>query len=343
MRNDAFQTHKGGAGPAFVPPKSGFGLGQRFGIPLTWGLGLLLFVTIFSILSFSYHDKYDCFTVSTAGYVFCAFYAFPNTELRFRMTFWRWAPLLITSLSVLVATWLGEMNYEGRMRHYYDIKYGHLYTNVVPTNPAMYYPDASIIRFSDDSRVDTTRIVAGKYNEETYCAAPVVNDAPLDDSTPITFWATGKDCCQSYPPRFTCFAGQLEGTDADFRSVKTAMLATFERMTESDDRYYFSKTVKAGISRYSLPPLSRDDRIMLLQWSRDPFGDRDDFQRGGVIMFWIISLGATVFFIAMMIFARPGPTSAASPQWQPEKAGLVAGGLMGSSNLGQATKSRSLF
>ncbi|CAD7961161.1 unnamed protein product [Amoebophrya sp. A120] len=302
-------------------PKPGLQIGQKFAVSAAWATAFVLFTVVFSVLSFSYHNKFDTFTVALIGLFFAALYGFPGGEVRVRQTVWRWMPLLACSGAVLLAVWLGETNYHWYQRHFFDLEYGHLHTGVAATNAALMYKDAAVLRFSADSRLDYTRTLGLKKDGSTYCVAPVMSDSlRVEDDKPYSFWAVGLNCCDEKLREFTCGStglGKVFGSVEELAATKTGILATYSSFSEQgidEEKLLYLNAIRMARARFALPqwPAGKD-AIFMLNWSKDPFQDKTDFRTGALLFFWIWfllfalqSISRSCFFCSPSTPGRPG-------------------------------------
>lgn len=149
---------------------------------------------------------------------------------------------------------------------------GRNYKNVSPTAKAAEYSDAGIIRFSEDSALDTSRAFGFKGQDFTYCVAPVVSSTvPVhpDSSGPaISFWAVGADCCGNRAD-FRCDgAGQAEDRDA-FAVKEPEKDALTRLLVPSSSRPMYLKAIAAAKAMHSLKS-EDDNNILLVRWASDP-------------------------------------------------------------------------
>mmetsp|Transcript_22181 Transcript_22181/g.55924 ORF Transcript_22181/g.55924 Transcript_22181/m.55924 type:complete len:337 (-) Transcript_22181:91-1101(-) len=312
------------------PPgvKQGLEIGQRFAVAAAWFTAFILFVVVFAVLSFTYHSKYDSYTVAVIGLFFAALYGFPTGNVVIRQTLWRWMPLASCGFSVLLAVWLGETNYHWYQQHYFDIEYGHLHNGVLPTNSGFVYKDAAVVRFSADSRLDNTRVVAMQKDGHRYCVAPVISSTgTVTEGKSYNFWAVGLDCCNEQTREFSCGSGKLKKTiSADqVEATKIGILATYEG-DATVERRLFLNAVRMANARFALPSFSRNDAIILLNWSVDPFQDKDDFRSGGLLFFWVWFVVSALVYAGLAYFVRPGKNSPAHPHFMITLARTQQGG-----------------
>merc|ERR1719181_428636 len=70
-----------------------------------------------------------------------------------------------------------------------------LYHDVQPTTPAKAHPDAIVLKFTSDTKVDDTKALGMKVSESlygrTFCVAPVL----IEGQQRVEYWAAGVDCC----------------------------------------------------------------------------------------------------------------------------------------------------
>ncbi|CAD7937784.1 unnamed protein product [Amoebophrya sp. A25] len=310
---------------------AGLEIGQKFAVSFSWFTSFVLFVTVFAVLSFTYHSRVDTHLVSTVGLFFAAIYGFPNAESRFRESVWRWVPLFSCGGSVLLATWLGETNYAWYQRNFYDIEYGHVYTGVRATNPGTLYTDAAVIRFSSDARLDNTRVTALTDEDGTsYCVAPVVDQNPVKKGLPYSFWAVGTGCCAPEKQDFWCGSDSLRKklTATEVETAKTGLVVgstgvavrkkistTSMSQSKKDELAMFERAIKMANSRHALPRPTAQDSLVLLNWTTSATKDKSDYRQAGLLFFWVSLLLVLALYVSFLLFAQPGETDPAHPDW----------------------------
>lgn len=106
---------------------------------------------------------------------------------------------LLTTIALCVASLIGLFAYSFSLEAYWSSYGGHAYVNILPSEPAAAYTDASKFVFADEARLDVSHAL-GYMDGRTYCVAPILDDTPTGTAQ---FWAAGQNCCSSRNS-FTC-------------------------------------------------------------------------------------------------------------------------------------------
>lgn len=94
-------------------------------------------------------------------------------------------------IAFLASAFSGILTYHLCFEAYWVSADGHAYANILPSEPAAGYADASKLVFADEARVETSQAMGYK-DGSVYCVAPILDDAPLEN---VQFWAAGENCC----------------------------------------------------------------------------------------------------------------------------------------------------
>lgn len=94
-------------------------------------------------------------------------------------------------IAFLTSAISGLLTYHLCFEAYWASADGHAYANILPSEPAAAYADASKLVFADEARVETSQAMGYK-DGTVYCVAPILDDAPLEN---VQFWAAGQNCC----------------------------------------------------------------------------------------------------------------------------------------------------
>jgi len=191
---------------------------------------------------------------------------------------------ILSFAGILVGGCVGFSCYELQLAHFWFLNDGHVYTNVLPSDPAAGYVDAGKLLFTEDSRVDTSRSL-GYQDGNTYCVAPIMDDSDHGD---VEFWAAGVNCCSSRG-NFVCddaFEPEARG-GAIIRSVSAL---------SSDVRDKYALAVRQAEAAFEIA--STPDPLFV-RWVQDPQLLQDDFWHVGC---GVIIAGCGVYLLLQCIF-----------------------------------------
>lgn len=236
-----------------------------------------------------------------AGVVACVFFGmfFIVTYLKSGplASLWYLAIGLLVLLAVAVGTCCGNYNYWDHLFQYWSVEEMRTYSNVMPTEPAASHPDAGVLIFSKDARVDTTRAVGHKLGT-SYCVAPILDEQNLDH---VEYWAAGIDCCGSRAD-FSCD----DAWDPDAKSGVVildtvaqpggkAPEGTFRFWGKERDMYL--RAIKDAEATFLL---TSADNPIFVRWTASPHAMQAELWRGAMGM-----LGASIliYLITSIILA----------------------------------------
>lgn len=174
--------------------------------------------------------------------------------------------------TALLPVYIGVKIFVGIYAPYTLAMTGRKYDDVSPTAKAAVYADAGIIRFSEDSALDTSRAFGYKGDDFTYCVAPVVSREaavhPSSGGPKVSFWAVGKDCCGNRRD-FECDgAGETETRNAF--TVKELQKDWFTSLlVPKTSRPSYLKAVKAAKALHNLQS-ENDEQVILVRWAAEP-------------------------------------------------------------------------
>jgi len=202
---------------------------------------------------------------------------------------------LVLGMLCMVATFfgtiLGYWNYHTYMSFYWTYETNGVYTNLMPSEPAVAHADAGKIIFSDFTRVDTTR-AAGYKDGTVYCAAPILDDVPI---AKVEYWAVGTNCC-SQRADFNC-------DDSWNPKAKSGMVVLESNPWIPNNHDQYMNAVRLAEATFQI--ISAKEPIFV-RWVAEPEVVQDDFYRSGIGFFLaeiFIYLLASVIFGLMSLGA----------------------------------------
>lgn len=179
---------------------------------------------------------------------------------------------------------VGLTTYQLQLAHFWFLNDGHVYTNVLPSDPAAGYVDAGKLLFTEDSRVDTSKSL-GYQDGDTYCVAPILDDSDTGD---VEFWAAGVNCCAS--------RGNFVCDDAFEPSARGGAVIRSVSALSSDVRDKYALAVKQAEAAFEIA--STPDPLFV-RWVQDPQLLQEDFWHVGC---GIIIAGLGVYLLLQCIF-----------------------------------------
>jgi len=246
-------------------------------IVLPWGI----FVGVFWLLSFFVH--YDhveatyCLILFAlaipVGFGLKWFFhrndaTFANTELH------SWYIYLAAACLVawLAGVILGDVNYSGNMKKYYDLSSMGLSKDVDPRSVSgNRILDTSRVYFKKGSFIQQDRAMGYK-EKSTYCVAPIVfGNQSLVPQAVYSYWAVGVDCCTPMPPSsFWC------GSDAFDPEAHAAL-------RWPGDSTNFKHAIEMAEVEYGIKASSP----LFFSWMKDPDGETMKYRNAGIHSFHV--------------------------------------------------------
>lgn len=179
---------------------------------------------------------------------------------------------------------VGFTCYELQLAHFWSLNDGHVYTNVVPSDPAASYVDAGKLLFTEDSRVDTSKSL-GYQDGDTYCVAPILDDSDTGD---VEFWAAGVNCCAS--------RGNFVCDDAFEPNARGGAVIRSVSALSSDVRDKFALAVRQAEAAFEIASAPNP---LFVRWVQDPQLLQEDFWHAGC---GVIIAGLGVYLLLQCIF-----------------------------------------
>lgn len=188
---------------------------------------------------------------------------------------------MLCILASIFGTVVGFYNHYKNMIYYYT--YGDLrkYTNVAGSQSSTQFGDAGMLMFTGDTMVDTTRAVGFKNAAEggtVYCVAPVM-DSSMGQTTPVSFWAVGTNCCE---PRahFACDDAGSGAKSAMIMLEKDFLVPpTMEWVLGGlSSRAGFDKAIELEQATFGTIAAHV---TALIRWTKDPVALQDEYKHRG--------------------------------------------------------------
>lgn len=186
-------------------------------------------------------------------------------------------------VSVVLGCTAGKILYDRDMAEYWLNMSRPARSDVEPTALAASYRDASVLHFTDATRVDLHRVLGFRPEEDrlTYCVAPLLDDSQQDH---VEFWAVGVDCCE---PLWGFYCGDVLIPTARSGAVLPAMASSY-----TSRRY--TRYLDAAHQAASLYHLTIAEEPVFVHWVQDPATERSRELRDGIV-------GVVLFCIAYLL------------------------------------------
>lgn len=244
----------------------------------------LCFVAFSCLFNFAYHDFPGItWTVFAVFVAMLLVYFNPNnaadndTPLHLFL-----GPLSL--LAVCFGTYVGYTTYDREMSHYWFLSDSHMYTNVVPNDPAAAYSDAGKLLFVDDARVDHAKAM-GYQEDHLYCVAPIMDSSSIGSA--VQYWAAGVDCCGARGD-FTC-------DDAFNPDARGGAVIRETSKFREDLHDMYMKAVKQAEAAYEINGV---EEPLFVRWVVDPEELQENYWRVGTGI--ILASGGVYAFLSVV-------------------------------------------
>lgn len=198
-----------------------------------------------------------------------------------------WQGLLAASLllAVVASISVGEGNFAGNMRPYYDITNLNEYPNVDPAlfsgNQMM---DAGKIDFAEGSKLETKYSMAFR-NSDVYCVVPIVSGD--NELASYDFWAVGMNCCTGDSNSFHC--GEYANPEA-----RSGL-----RLMQDDERAFYRLAVQQAEAAFNIEA----KHPLFFYWMADTKAEINAYEDAGYKTFSMAILG---FFALQLLIVAVG-------------------------------------
>merc|ERR1719377_45962 len=230
-----------------------------FNIFLPW----FVFSAIYAVLSFSFHYQHPtaAWCVFGAGVVavFISFAMWYRAKRKDKELTW----YIFSTLAVVLAGVVGDMNFWYNMQPFYDIENLNTYPNVNPTKEkGQQLMDAGRVYFTSGARLNN-KFAMGFKNLDLYCVAPiVVGDEAIAS---YDFWAVGLNCCSGVASDFRC--GEFNNLHA-----RSGL-----RLMRDDQRPFFRLAVQQAEAAYNI----KATHPLFFYWMQDPVAEMNSYRDDG--------------------------------------------------------------
>lgn len=165
------------------------------------------------------------------------------------------------------------------------------YAAIAPTSRAASLPDAFVIQFTENTRLDLRRVMGHVAADgTTYCVAPILDETQL---TEVEFWAAGTNCCESRRS-FKC-------SDALNPTARTGVVISDRGTTYNIERHkQFITAANQAASFYSL---HTPETPIFVRWATDANTGHTEHLHDGVLSLvgWCFLYLVVSIFIAVVL------------------------------------------
>eukprot|EP00928_Gymnodinium_smaydae_P002128 TRINITY_DN10753_c0_g1_i1.p1 TRINITY_DN10753_c0_g1~~TRINITY_DN10753_c0_g1_i1.p1 ORF type:complete len:369 (+),score=56.70 TRINITY_DN10753_c0_g1_i1:161-1108(+) len=208
--------------------------------------------------------------------------------------------LAVLGFVATCAGWFNGMAINDRyMAHYWSVGLRPTYSNVSVQSAPASVADGGLLRFSADTRVDTT-LGLGVVDQETlvtYCVAPIVGNAI---GGIVSFWAAGTDCCQ-HRGAFAC-------GDAGLPGARSGLVR--DSVNDATGTEHWLRAAKQAAAANGLHTASRP---VFVEWVGDSAGSRSELLRSAAVVLLVYcSLYLTLSFLLASLLHWTSAQSALS-------------------------------
>jgi hypothetical protein len=206
-------------------------------------------------------------------------------------------------VSAIAGTGVGLFYYYRYLAMYNSYKATSSFTNVAPSQSAMLFEDAGMLRFTAGTYPDNSRAVGylSARRRETLCVAPVI-DQRMTPAEEVSFFAAGVDCCH-WRGYFACDDARVQGARSallHFDAEQILSPLTAWLVDEDIDSEVFASAINLTQASFGLKVAKN---VRLLRWAKDPLVLRDQMRRSALIGY---SVASALFLGALAIAALYG-------------------------------------
>mmetsp|Transcript_22207 Transcript_22207/g.40867 ORF Transcript_22207/g.40867 Transcript_22207/m.40867 type:complete len:319 (-) Transcript_22207:30-986(-) len=213
--------------------------------------------------------------------------------------------LRLVALAIVLGMVAGADVYYNYMLFYFKYKSLRTYSNVAAGQSAAEFGDGSLLAFSSESSVDTTRAVGYQSARlgKTVCLAPVV-ETSMAATDPINFFAIGFDCCD-YRGSFDCDgAGDADAHSALlwFRPSDVVSPANEWAVDKVLHPQVFQEAIDMDVAVYGTAVANT---YRLVRWTKEPESLESEFLTAGILSMCMIAVVALVISVVAVLLSAP--------------------------------------
>jgi hypothetical protein len=262
---------------------------------------LVFFAALYAVMSFSIHYSQPLLTYGVVGLAALVVLATAWLAARevnrsfsghcYVNPYWYTVAAVSMLVAFVLALIAGSTNYWINIRPYNQIDSLTFYQAINPvTATGAQLMDAGKITFTEDAKVDVTRFMGFK-NDQQYCVAPIVGS-----SSPSTnmqdLWAIGLNCCEK---------------DFEYGEYANAKAHGGLRLVRSDQAEFFRLAVKQAEAAYSLHAA----QPTFFYWVQDPVAELSSYADDAVKLYWLtcctfFAYQVAITTLVMTIFRKFG-------------------------------------
>jgi len=198
-------------------------------------------------------------------------------------------PMTLLAFMALIAwlsgVMLGDFNFNGNMKPFYDIRQLNVYPSVEPSKyGGQQLMDAGIIEFTAGTKLLLQKSMGFK-DGDVYCVSPIVSGS--GNQSTYDFWAVGVNCCSGHMPDFHC------GEYSSPHSMKGL------RLMDNAKREMYSLVVKKAEAEFGL----KVSHPVFVYWLSDPEAEVSTYQDDGWQFFVTACFGFLCAQLLMVLCA----------------------------------------
>jgi len=181
---------------------------------------------------------------------------------------WLFFVCTTSAVATVLATLIGEYNYQVNMAPYYDINNLGTYMDIDPnTARGQALMDVGKMVFMEGSHVDLD-LSMGFKSDDTYCVAPIARHTKSNSSglAIYDFWAVGTNCCSG-----------SHGGDFHCGQYHDPRVHGGVRLLNDGDRPYYRLAVQQAEAAFGIKAV----HPIFLYWITDPIAEVQAYKVGG--------------------------------------------------------------
>jgi hypothetical protein len=254
----------------------------------------LIFLVVFSAVSFSYHYKHPSITWAFCiiPFVLSAFLFLMGVRSSKKGNPPTW--FFFGAFAVLLAHGAGFIvgwnNFWDNMQPFYELNN---LRHVKDLDPALTggseVLDSGVVEFKANSKLDLPKALGFK-DEDVYCVVPITRDLPANQKAKrkYEFWAVGKNCCSGTAGDFHC-------GDYANPSVNNGL-----RNLNDEDRRFYRLAVMQAEAKFGI----ESHTPVFFFWLKDARAEGDSWGQAGFktfIMAMFIHFAVNLFLVVLTI------------------------------------------
>eukprot|EP00441_Pelagodinium_beii_P023367 CAMPEP_0197654376 /NCGR_PEP_ID=MMETSP1338-20131121/38819_1 /TAXON_ID=43686 ORGANISM="Pelagodinium beii, Strain RCC1491" /NCGR_SAMPLE_ID=MMETSP1338 /ASSEMBLY_ACC=CAM_ASM_000754 /LENGTH=303 /DNA_ID=CAMNT_0043229819 /DNA_START=34 /DNA_END=942 /DNA_ORIENTATION=- len=239
-----------------------------------WGIFAGLLCARSFTLQYSHPLVCNLATAACIAFIMCLLFMWAEKRhkeqvLHILQPSWLFFILTMSAVATVLATFLGEYNYQVNTEPYYDINNLGTYANVDPnTARGQALMDAGKVVFMQGAHLELEHAMGFK-SSETYCVAPIARNTAHGNGTGLAvydFWAVGTNCCDG-------------SSGGDFRcgSFYDSRIHGGVRLLNEADQPYYRLAVQQAEAAFKIKAV----HPIFLYWIANPVEEVNSYMASG--------------------------------------------------------------